>query len=107
MTCAPLHRASMSGGWWFYRYCKNVVQSRRFYDSYLLSCCGGGSWGSGLLWLRLSQRLGLMLLLRRHRSRPLEARGWGVAPKRAARGAGARDGVMHDDGCGRWRGWRG
>uniref|UniRef100_A0A0D9XKM4 Uncharacterized protein n=1 Tax=Leersia perrieri TaxID=77586 RepID=A0A0D9XKM4_9ORYZ len=35
-TCAPLHRASDSGGRWLRRYWPNVFQSRRFCDSYLL-----------------------------------------------------------------------
>jgi hypothetical protein len=36
-TCAPLHRDSDSGGRWLRRYCPNVFQSRRFWDSYRLS----------------------------------------------------------------------
>ena len=41
MACAPLHRDKERGGLWFLRYCKNVVQSRRFCDSYLLGVAGG------------------------------------------------------------------
>jgi hypothetical protein len=44
--CASLHCASVSGSRWFRRYCRNVYQSRRFCDSYLLSCDGGGGSGA-------------------------------------------------------------
>nr|CAB3474692.1 unnamed protein product [Digitaria exilis] len=49
ITCAPLHRASVSGGRWLRRYCRNVFQSRRFCDSYLLSCCVAGRCSGGAM----------------------------------------------------------
>ncbi|KAL4580428.1 hypothetical protein LXL04_016620 [Taraxacum kok-saghyz] len=35
------HVDNATGGRWFFKYCPNVFQSRRFCDSYRLSCCGG------------------------------------------------------------------
>ncbi|KAK4347445.1 hypothetical protein RND71_033784 [Anisodus tanguticus] len=42
---APLHLDSINGGLWFFKYCPNVFQSRRFCSSYRLTV--GGSGGAG------------------------------------------------------------
>ena len=47
ITCAPLHRANVNGGLWFFRYCKNVFQSRRFWDSYRLGGAAAAAVADG------------------------------------------------------------